>query len=43
MTIGLVMACLSPDIPLEYVPFHTPTKHMHGPFFIDYRSELFDL
>ena len=43
MTLGMIMACLPPERQLEYVSFNAETKEMHGPYFIDYRHELFDL
>jgi hypothetical protein len=43
MSIGMIMACLAGNRPLEYVSYYKPTDVMHGPFQIDYRRELFDL
>lgn len=43
MTLGMIMACLPTERQLEYVSFNAETKEMHGPYFIDYRHELFDL
>lgn len=43
MTLGMIMACLPPERELQYVSYNPKTQQMHGPYFIDYRHELFDL
>jgi hypothetical protein len=43
MTLGMIMACLPQERELQYVSFNADTKRMYGPYFIDYRHELFDL
>ncbi|MCX9011178.1 MAG: hypothetical protein OIN66_08655 [Candidatus Methanoperedens sp.] len=43
MTLGMIMACLPPERELQYVSYNPKTQQMQGPYFIDYRHELFDL
>jgi hypothetical protein len=43
MTVGMIMACLPRERDLEYVPYNSQTKQMHGPYLIDYQHTAFDL
>lgn len=43
MTVGLILASLDAERPLQYTSWHKPSNTMHGPFLIDYRHEAFDI